>query len=155
MSHLGERITDYLLSEMTASEKAEAAGHLRQCSECSTKLEGLKRTYAFLQASPDVDPPRPLVFEVEKKRTANPWVWRWLAPALSAVAASIITAMLMTPASTSNDKEWLAAELSKRDQAHAAEVAYWESQQLAAKKENMEMARSIQLLAAQKLPLGD
>jgi hypothetical protein len=100
MSHLGEKITDYLMGEMPAAEKAAAEAHLGQCSLCAGKLEEFSHTYALLQAVPDAEPPRPLVFAAEK-RIARPATgsraWRWLTPALSAAAASIITALVLIP----------------------------------------------------------
>ena len=66
MSHLGERITDYLLDEMTEPEKAEADVHLQQCPECAKQVESFKGLYFRLQAVPSVEPPRRLVFETAK-----------------------------------------------------------------------------------------
>ena len=159
MSHLGERIADYIVGEMTDSEAAQASEHLRQCSECSKQVEAFKRTLTMLQSVPDREPPRPLVFEVEPARQKRSWLWQWASPAFAAVAASILTVMLMTPsAGPSRDQAWLAAELSKRDAAHAQDmqrlVDYWEGQKRAVRRENMETARTLQMLA-QKLPSGD
>jgi anti-sigma factor RsiW len=101
MSHLDERITDYLMGEMSTAEKNTADVHLGQCSLCAGRLEEFRHTYALLQTVPDAEPPRPLVF-AEEKRIARPaagsMVWRWLAPAFSAAAASIITALILSPA---------------------------------------------------------
>jgi hypothetical protein len=72
-----------------------------------------------------------------------------MAPAAAAVAASILTATLMTP-----NTAFLTAELDKRDVAHAqdlqrvrSEIAYWERQQRAVSRDTMDTARTIQLLA--------
>lgn len=164
MSHLGERIADYLVGEMTDSEATEAADHIRQCSDCSSQVDAFKRTLAMLQSVPDREPPRPLVFEVEQKKQSQSWLWRWASPAVAAVAASILTAVLMSPAaveSPRNAQSWLAAELVKRDQAHDEDLqrlrsalAYLESQQRLATRDTLDTARSIQLLA-KKLPSGD
>lgn len=58
----------------------------------SAKVEHFKSTYAMLKSSPDLEPPRRLVFEVEKPRPAA-WLWRWLAPmaASAAVAFAVVT----------------------------------------------------------------
>jgi anti-sigma factor RsiW len=159
MSHLGERIADYLVGEMTDSEKAEASEHIRQCTDCASQVESFKRTLAMLQSVPDREPPRPLVFEVEQKSQPASWLWRWASPAMAAVAASILTVMLMTP-SSGTEQSWQ-AELQRRDQTHSedllrlrTELALLEKQQLLAKGEAWVTARDIQLLA-KKLPTGD
>ena len=163
MAHLGERIADYLVGEMTDSEAAEASEHIRQCSDCSTQVEAFKRTLAMLQSVPDREPPRPLVFEVEQRKPSTAWLWRWASPAVAAVAASILTAVLMSPAAVdpSHTAQWV-AELQKRDQAHGQDLqrlqsalAYLESQQRLARIDTLETAKNIQLLAAKKLPSGD
>src|SRR5690348_3629271 len=58
----------------------------------SAKVEQYKSTYAFLKSSPDVEPPRRMLFEFEKPQTAA-WLWRWLAPmaASAAVAFAVVT----------------------------------------------------------------
>ena len=165
MAHLGERITEYLVGEMTASEAAEATEHMRQCSDCSRQVEELQRTLSLLQAVPDREPPRPLVFELEPRRQRRSWLWQWASPAMAAVAASIVTAMLMSPARVGQgpalNQSVLAAELDKRDQSYnkellqlRSEIAYWQKQQQLASNETLETARSISLLA-RKLPSED
>ena len=158
MAHLGERIMDFVVGEMAASEAAEASEHVRQCSDCSSQVEEFKRTLAMLQSVPDREPPRPLVFEVERKsQPAASWLWRWASPALAAAVTSILTVMLMSPSSgelSPRAQSWLAAELQKRDQAHAVEIAYRERQDKLAETEKLETARTIQLLA-QRLRSGD
>jgi hypothetical protein len=61
------------------------------------KVEEFQRTFAMLRSVPDVEPPRRIVFETEKRRT-EPWFWRWLIPAASAATASVLTALLLAPA---------------------------------------------------------
>lgn len=100
MSHLGERITDYVLGEMTGAEKTAADAHVRSCTECSGKIEEFQRTFAMLRSVPDVDPPRRIVFETEKRRPES-WLWRWLIPAASAATASVLTALVLAPAASS------------------------------------------------------
>jgi anti-sigma factor RsiW len=165
MTHLGERITDYVFGEMSPSEAVAAESHVRECSECARQVEQLQRTHSLLRALPDVEPPRPIVFEVERKRPSSRF-WPWLAPAASALAASILTVMLMSPrpanlAQPADVQAWLAEELDKRDKAHEMdlqrvqiEIAYWERQQRAVSRETMDTARTIQLLA-KKGPNGD
>src|SRR5581483_2267703 len=58
----------------------------------SAKVEHFKSTYAMLKSSPDVEPPRRLMFEFEKPRKAS-WLWQWMAPmaASAAVAFAVVT----------------------------------------------------------------
>jgi anti-sigma factor RsiW len=149
MAHLGDRITDYVFGEMTTQEFSAAQEHLRECSDCAGQVEELRRTRNLLQAVPDVEPPRPIIFEVERKAAWKPWLWKWAAPAAAAVAASVLTAVLMSPTQAQ-----FAAELEKRDQAHQmdlervrSEIAYWERQQRAVSRESLDTARAVQLLA--------
>ena len=95
MTHLGERITDYVLGEITGADKAAAEAHLRECAECAQRVKEFQNTYAMLRTTPDVEPPRRIVFETQER--AEPWFWRWLAPAASAVAASLLTALFLAP----------------------------------------------------------
>ena len=154
MAHLGERITEYVFGEMTTQEFAAAQEHLRECDSCAREIEEFRRTRSFLQAVPDMEPPRQILFEEDGKRTWKPWLWKWAAPAAAAVAASILTAALMSPPS----EAWLQAELAKRDQAHemdlqrvrsemAVAYEYWERQQRVVSRETLDTARAVQLLA--------
>ena len=92
MTHLGERIADFVFEELSASEMAQARQHIGECSECQQQVEQFQRTHAMLKTSHDVEPPRHIVFEVEKSRLV-PWIWRWLAPmaASAAVAMAVVT----------------------------------------------------------------
>lgn len=58
----------------------------------SAKVEHFRSTYNMLKSSPDVEPPRRIMFEFEKPRQAA-WLWRWLAPmaASAAVAFAVVT----------------------------------------------------------------
>lgn len=100
MSHLNERIAEFVLGEMTGSEAAGAAEHVRQCQECSRQVQDFTRIHQMLKASPDADLPRPVLFEVERPAPSSSpaWLRRWLPPVASAVAASILTAVFLSPA---------------------------------------------------------
>jgi len=161
MAHLGERITDYLLDEMTELERTQADSHIRQCPECANKVEGFKSLYFRLQSVPAVEPPRRVVFETGKKAAPTRF-WAWLSPAVSAVAASVLTVMFLAPPSNppaaAPAPQWLAAELDKRDNENDKEIQRLRTEldllgkeQLAAKKETFDTVVSLQLLA-QRIP---
>ena len=93
MSHLGERITEYVFEELSSTEMADARAHVAQCGECKTAVEHFQRTRSLLQAVPDLDPPRSAVLTFEKPRVVRSWTWRWLAP--MAVAAAFVMAVAL------------------------------------------------------------
>jgi anti-sigma-K factor RskA len=92
MTHLTDRIAEFVFGELSASEMAEGQRHLAQCSDCRQQVENFQGTYAMLKTSPDADPPRRILFEFEKRQTPG-WIWRWLAPMASsaAIALAIVT----------------------------------------------------------------
>ena len=95
MTHLGERITDYVFGEMSGKELEEARRHLADCSQCRNEAQQLERTRATLRLSQDIEPPRHITFEVEKRPAFG---WRWLAP-ICAAAAVIIAVLIAAPMS--------------------------------------------------------
>jgi hypothetical protein len=92
MTHLTEKVAEFVFGELSPSEMAEGQRHLAQCSECRQQVDQFQNTYAMLKASPDAEPPRRILFEFEKRQAAG-WVWRWLGPmaASAAVALAIVT----------------------------------------------------------------
>jgi anti-sigma factor RsiW len=95
MTHLGERITDYVFGEMSGKELEEARRHIADCSQCRDEVSQVERTRATLRLSQDLEPPRHITFEVEKRPAFN---WRWLAP-IGAAAAVIIAVLIAAPMS--------------------------------------------------------
>src|SRR5262245_17810404 len=95
MTHLGERITDYVFGEMSGKELEEARRHIADCSQCREEVSQLERTRATLRLSQELEPPRHIRFEVEKRPVFS---WRWLAP-IGAAAAVIIAVLIAAPMS--------------------------------------------------------
>src|SRR5262249_17309618 len=79
---------------LSPAEMTEVKSHLAQCADCKKEVEQHERTFSMLKASPDVNPPRSVVFEFEKP-VANRW-WRWLAP-VAAAAMLLIGVSLAAP----------------------------------------------------------
>jgi len=97
MTHLGERITDFVFGEMSAAEMAEAKQHVAGCPDCLKQVQQLEHTRQLLKAAPDVEPPRQIVFEVERKPAAGwSWSWSWLMP-VGAAAAFALVVLLVVP----------------------------------------------------------
>jgi hypothetical protein len=92
MTHLGERLTDFVFGELSSHEMDEARQHVATCTDCRQQVEQFQQTRSLLKMSPDVEPPRHIVFEFEKPRR----IWSWLAPAMAA-AAVIIAVLIATP----------------------------------------------------------
>lgn len=183
MAHLNERLADFFYGELTISEMTDARRHVAECGECHGQLEQFEKMHLALRSSPDVEPPRHIVFAPPEPRA--PWAifdWRVWAPLSTAAAALIIaifTAISPGPALVSvstpspapapvvvqaqevdynrivdevrrSERAWTSGELEKRDQAIRrlqGELAYYESYQRAVRRETLENASSIQLLA--------
>ncbi len=93
MSHLNERIAEFVFEELSPSEMTEARRHIAECSDCREQVKQFQLTYATLKTSPVVNLPRPLVFEFEKPRVVS-WMWRWLAPMSASAAVAFAVASL-------------------------------------------------------------
>jgi len=167
MSHIGERIADYVFEELSASEIVEAKRHLAQCSDCCAQVEQFQRTHAMLKVLPDVDPPRSIVFEFEKPPVSR--LWRWLVPAAAAISLFIIAIVLagnihvqwrdsqltiafgqiITPAET--DQAALAMEIQRLQ----GQLAYLEDRQQKIERDSVATASTISLLAQSRARSGD
>lgn len=152
MTHINDKIAEFVFEELSKRDMAEAKGHLTECSACREQVEQFQSTYTMLKTSPDLNPPRPTVFEFEK--TAAPsWIWRWLGPmaASAAVALAVVSfaprpriveRVIQQPAPQTTtqaatqpvdyqriinelrpaEQAWLETELKKRDAAHTAQL---------------------------------
>jgi hypothetical protein len=149
MSHLGEKLAEFVFEELSTPEMAEAQRHVAGCLDCSEQVEQFRMTHVMLRTSVDVEPPRPIMFEFEKPRTMS-WMWRWLAPmtASAAVALAVVslfprppaqivervvqqqvaaqpsqvTPVSAEPVDYQKLQEWLTAELNKRDVAQGKDL---------------------------------
>jgi anti-sigma factor RsiW len=97
MSHLKEKLAEFVFEELSPEEMSGARSHLAECGECRSEVQAFRQTLAFLRTSHDVEPPRRILFESEKPAAAG-WASRWLSPAAAAIAASLLTAFLLRPA---------------------------------------------------------
>lgn len=150
MTHLGEKITDFLFEGLSAEEMAEAGRHVAECAECRQQVERFQRTFAMLKASPDVEPPRRIVFEVEKPRLA-PWAFRWLGP-VAASAAIALAVVSFAPVRGSAEQSAREAEQLRQIEELRGQLAYTENLQRVIWKETIVNSSSIQLLAQNRAP---
>lgn len=121
MSHLNEKVAEFIFGELSEREMAEAQRHLAQCSDCREQVEQFQTTYAMLKSSPDVEPPRRILFEFEKPRAAA-WIWRWLAPmAASAAVAAVVVSFTPRPQQAPQVIEKVVQQQASAPQAQAVD----------------------------------
>jgi len=92
MSHLTDKVAEFVFDELSSGERAEAVKHLTECAPCREQVEQFEHTLHQLKASPDLDLPRDIVFESEKPSAAR--FWRWL-PATAAIAALLLVTIAL------------------------------------------------------------
>ena len=84
-------LNSYLDGALSPAAQAQVAQHLEGCAECRAELADLRRLKAWLQAVPEVEPPRSFV--LTRGQTETP---RWLRTVryATAVAAIVLVALL-------------------------------------------------------------
>ena len=94
MSHLAERLAEFVYEELTALEMEEARQHVAQCLECQGRVSEFQKVQHALETVPDVEVPRRVVFVESRKSVTRTWVpLRWLVP--SATAAALVLALVI------------------------------------------------------------
>ena len=87
MSHVTEKLAEFIFEELPESQMAEAKRHLQDCANCREQVDRFQQTLSMIKADPDLEPPRNIVFEFEKPVRSR--FWRWF-PATAAVAAMLL-----------------------------------------------------------------
>jgi len=152
MNHINDKIAEFVFEELPIQEMKAANAHLAECSGCREQVEQFQSIHARLKTSPDLEPPRRILFEFEKPRVSS-WMWRWLAPMAASAAVSLAVVNLATPRQTppqvirevvqqqapaptaqpinyqqiidqlqAADRAWLENELKKRDASHTQAI---------------------------------
>ena len=168
MSHISEKLAEFIFEELPGPEMAEARLHLTGCANCREQVHRFQQTLAILKTSPDVYPPRNIVFEVEKRRVSRFWA---LFPAAAAIAALLfITVALAGRVHIQWNDSQLTIAVGEIQQAPDADqgalameiqrlqghIAYLEERQTRAERDAIYTASTVQLLArGQRLPSGD
>ena len=94
MSHLEDRLAEFVYEELTAAEMGEARQHVAQCLECQGRVSEFQKVQHALETVPDVEVPRRVVFVESRKSVTRTWVpLRWLVP--SATAAALVLALVI------------------------------------------------------------
>jgi len=169
MSHVTEKLAEFIFEELPAPEMVEARRHLSECANCREQVNRFQQTLTMLKAAPELEPPRNLVFEFEKPVASR--FWRWF-PAAAAVAAIVVLTVALAggvhvdwrdsqltiafgktvPPAQANQ----AAELATEIQRMKGYLAYLEGRQQKSERDTMEIASRLQPMArAQASPSGD
>jgi hypothetical protein len=168
--HLSEKLAEFVFEELPVSEMADAKLHLKQCGDCREQVEQFQITHAMLKASPDVEPPRNIVFDFEKPRVSR--VWRWLPAAVAVAALFVMTIALagrvhvqfrdsqltvafgqaISPAAETDQASML-TEIQRLQ----GTVAYLEARQQSLQRETIATESALQMIAvrSQRSPVGD
>jgi negative regulator of sigma E activity len=81
-----EQLSAYVDGELDAPARAELETHLKTCSSCRARLEGLRQTVYAVRALPMETPPRAFTVPAQRRQS-----WRW-APAgwIGGTAAALL-----------------------------------------------------------------
>lgn len=103
-------IHEYMDGDLSREEIGRLQQHLKGCPACSSRLESLEKTNAFLQSLPAEAPPSYLTDRVMKSlpKTRRPAAWTaWVRrhPAVSAAAIFMVVMLSSFVAMWNQDKE--------------------------------------------------
>jgi len=169
MSHITEKVADFVFEELSASEMVEARKHIASCDECQTRVEQFQHTLSMLKTSPELEPPRDIVFEFEKRPAKRFWQWM---PAAVAVAALLLIAIALAGRvhvqwhdsqltiafgqTISSEQTDQAAKLDSEIQNLKVSLAFLQRKQEEAARNTMLLGMKIEPIAgAQRSPTGD
>ena len=100
-SHPGDRLSAFLDGELSAAERAEVQGHLRECAACTRELEELGAVDAFARELP-VEAPAGYFEELPGRVRARvrrparaPRMALWAVAAAAAVMAVVVTPVVL------------------------------------------------------------
>jgi hypothetical protein len=97
MSHLEDRLAEFVYEELPASEMDDARRHVGHCLECQGRVSEFKKVQHALEDLPEVEMPRRVVFVF-----SNDSIWRnflsprWLVP-MATAAALVLVLVLVGP----------------------------------------------------------
>ena len=72
MSHLENRLAEFVFEELAEPEMAAARQHVAQCLECQGRVAGFRKVQHSLEQLPDVDVPRRMVFVPSETESVKP-----------------------------------------------------------------------------------
>jgi len=95
-------LNEYLDHALTQTQRTEIEGHLRECDECSTRVNELRALFDEIESLPEAKLERDLSKEVaaaaNRRVTFAPLLWLlFAAQAVAAVVASAVAGWLIQP----------------------------------------------------------
>ena len=97
MSHLEDRLAEFVFEELPSPEMDKARRHVAQCLECQGRITGFQRVRESLERIPDVDVPRRVVFVESEPSAKRGWLpGGWLVP-IGAAAALVLAVLAYVP----------------------------------------------------------
>jgi hypothetical protein len=100
MSHVQDRLAEFVFEELTGPEMEAARQHVAQCLECQGRVAGFQKVQHSLEQLPDVEVPRRMVFvpsetpSIESIKAKTRWApLRWAVP--STIAAALVLGLLL------------------------------------------------------------
>src|SRR5438093_5397594 len=139
MAHLGDKLTEYFYHELSSAEMIEARKHVEACKECRLEVERFERIHLALRTTPELEPPRRVVFSPSERRSWFSWL-EWRTAATASAAAALVAGVVIgfshlnynrvVDEVRQSDRAWLSEELNKRDieiQRLRAELTYYET----------------------------
>ena len=169
MSHVTEKLAEFIFEELPAAEMTAARRHVSECANCRDQVDRFQQTLSLLQATPQLEPTRNIVFEFARPVVSR--FWRWF-PAATAVAALILMTVALAgrvhvqwhdsqltiafgetiPAAPPDQTAEIAAEL-QRVKGH---LAYLQNRQQAVERETVVIAARIPpVVRSQRSTSGD
>ncbi len=140
-------LKDYILGELSETEREQVLAHAQSCPACREELERLRVTHAALRALPEEEMPRRIGFVSDPIFERTSW-WRWLwqsGPRLAFASAAMLTfglvfhaayrppAVAVAAQTTAAIEARISEEVSKRV-GHAVQTAVAESEARQAQK---------------------
>jgi len=106
VKHASPSLSAYLDGELSSEERARFEAHLERCPDCRAERDRLKGALSLLSRLPPSPPPSPnfeqhfyarLAAErpAPRARLFDRPLWRWLAPGLAGVAASVALVLVV------------------------------------------------------------
>ena len=97
MSHLEDRLAEFVFEELPSEEMTTARRHVAQCLECQGRVSDFQKIRHSLGQLPDVDLPRRMVFVPESpslnRSPRSRFSFAWAVP--GAVAAALVVAVVL------------------------------------------------------------
>ena len=95
MSHLEDKLAEFVFEELSGPDMEQARRHVAQCLECQSRVAGFQKVRQSLEQLPDLDVPRRMVFlpsDVATSRWSG-FPLRWAIPA--GVGAALLLAVVL------------------------------------------------------------